>query len=86
MSREEGEASDGEAQAQVTLPSLHVAFGLDMQCPEFVWDLGGTTPGFPPGPPALLPGGGAERAVPGLQLGKEPLELSERVEICVLGV
>lgn len=35
---------------------------------------------------ALLPGGGAERAVLGLQLGEEPLELSGRVEICVLGV
>ena len=50
MSREEGEASDGEAQAQVILPSPHVGFGLDMQCLEFVWDLGGTTPAFPPGP------------------------------------
>lgn len=50
MSREEGEASDGEAQAQVILLLPYVGFGLDMQCPEFVWDLGGTTPAFPPGP------------------------------------
>ena len=90
MSREKEEASDGEAQAQVTLPSPQLGFGLDMQRPEFVWDLGGATPAFPSGPLAkdlwLCCLDGEQRAVLGLRLGEEPLEFSGRVEICVLGV